>query len=442
MPSSEPFPDSPSIDNLMARRTGSRRHVTIPGFAQLPNSKQLAICARLEQLENAPAVDGDALHARLLSLASVSVAATSLPSPSPSSPSTVPTSPPDLEAETERDRLLEVQARNRLELDGCPPCYPANPSFLVQDPPKSHSGIISYWEAFPSSEGGVLHAQWEDWQKFRNFQQRTRQHYAQHQIFSQFTDAVRKRMRRHHLPEDVHLHPDPGQQNQLDTWVEFQNYHLHMHEQLEGEAQVEMSNLRNAQRSKDAAISEDEHAASCVNGYRVRLESAIQRMELHEQLLLPWIEQRRMEKVNAQSTTEDDAGSYDDQPDTIRRTPQPDTGKRTSKVRSVLNPVRSAVSKPTRRKRSLRSQRSEILREIENPADESSTSLSNTPEVPDLRVFQAANKQKCASTPIDPVSQDKATEACAGSKNITVEVHTPGTIKDCYNAMWTGVKEA
>ena len=79
----------------------------------------------------------------------------------------------------ERDRLLEEQARKRLEQDGCPPCYPAGPSFLVGDPTEQYKKIISYWKAFPSSEGGELCAQWKDWQKFRCFQERNRLHYAQ-----------------------------------------------------------------------------------------------------------------------------------------------------------------------------------------------------------------------------------------------------------------------
>ncbi|KAL8936359.1 MAG: hypothetical protein Q9211_004226 [Gyalolechia sp. 1 TL-2023] len=422
-------PDSPPIDDLIARRTGSRRHVTIPGFTRLPRSKQLAICARLKQIDDAPAVDGHALHARLLSLSSALVTATPLPPLPPSSPSTAPTSPPDLEAEMERDRLLEELARKRLEQDGCPPCYPANPSFLLQDPPQSHSGIIAYWKAFPTSEGGVLCAQWEDWHIFRKFQERSRLYFAQKKSFSQFTDAVRDRRQRHHLPEDVDPQPDPGQQSRQETWVEFQNYHLHMQEQLENERQVETDNLHTAQISKDEAPSEYEHATSCLNGHRVRLESATQRMELHERLLLPWIEQRRMQNIA------DGLGSRDDQFDMIRRIPEPGIRKRTSKVRSVLNPVRSAVSKPTPRKPTRRSQRSGLSPGVVRRAYASSTT-SITSRVPDLR---ASNTREAREIKWGSKSMERANDKAHLRPLTQPRKRIP---ENGYHAERTGIKEA
>lgn len=99
-------------------------------------------------------------------------------SPPPSSLSTAPTSPLDPKEEEERDRLLKEQARQCLEQGGCPPCYPADPSFLVYNPPAQYRGIISYWETLVSSEAGLLCAQWKDWRTFRAFQKQNRQHYA------------------------------------------------------------------------------------------------------------------------------------------------------------------------------------------------------------------------------------------------------------------------
>lgn len=106
-------------------------------------------------------------------------------------------------------------------------------------------------------------------------------------------NAVRERRRRHNLTGDV---------CRLETWVEFQNYHLHMQEQLEGRVQVEAENLRAA---------EAEGVAASVEAYTVRSASATRKARSHEELLLPWVEQRRIEMVAVQPATVDDAGGHD-----------------------------------------------------------------------------------------------------------------------------------
>ncbi|KAI9680580.1 MAG: hypothetical protein M1817_004020 [Caeruleum heppii] len=424
-PSSEDFTsDSSSIDDLIARRTGSHRLVTIPDFAHLSKSKQIAICARLQQLQDAPAVDADALHVRLRSLSSKSDAPTMLPSLPRSSPSTAPTSPPDLEEERQRDRLLEGQARKRLEQDGCPPCYPASPSFPAPDPPEPDSRIMSHWKTFPFSEGGVLCAQWKDWQIFRRFQERNRQHYAQQGRFIQFTDAVRERRRRHYLLGDVRLHPDPAQQNQLETWIEFQNYHLHTLEQLEKRAQVEAANLHNALSSKGAVASEVERAAMCAQAYRVRLASATERVESHKQLVLPWIEQQRLEMAASQITTIDHTGGHDDRIDTTRRTPIPGNRKRSSKARSILDPVRSAVSKPTPQKRSLRSQGLGASRNTGNPVSNPRTPQSDTGQTLNLRTGKPQGARQ--NTSLRPFRLQKVIKPAKRETNLRQRANSKG----------------
>ena len=313
----------------------------------------------------------------------------------------------------ERDRLLEEQARKRLEQDGCPPCYPAGPSFLVGDPTEQYKKIISYWKAFPSSEGGELCAQWKDWQKFRCFQERNRLHYAQRGKFAQFINVVRERRRRHYLPEDVRMHSDPRQQSQLETWVEFLDYHLHTLEELEKRVHAEDENLGTTlKRSEGAVVSEAEHGETCVEAYRIRLASTTRKVKLHKELLLPWIEQVHIGMVAAQSATADDTGGHDYQIGTIRRTLVPGTRKRKLKVRSVVDPVRSAISKPAPRKCSLQSQPSEVSWKAGKSALDPRNSQSNTSWMPRLRATKPQRTRENA--PLRPFRPQKVTKTVKG----------------------------
>lgn len=49
----------------------------------------------------------------------------------------------------------------------------------------------------------------------------------------------------------------------------------------------------------------------------MRFASARSKLKLHREILLQWIEQQRMVMVAAQSTSGDDAGSHNDQINTI-----------------------------------------------------------------------------------------------------------------------------
>ncbi|KAI4226693.1 MAG: hypothetical protein LQ349_006834 [Xanthoria aureola] len=221
-----------------------------------------------DQLQDAPAVDSDALRARLQSLSSISAISSSPPPLSPSSSSTTSTTAPNPGKEMERDRFLETQARQQLEQDGCPLYYPAGSLFPVQYPPDQYKKIISYWVDHPRTEGGVFCAQWDDWQRFRSFQERNRHYYKQRGGFARFMTAVRERRRRHHLSEDVRLNCHREQQTPLETWLEFQNYHVHTHEEFGRRAQIEAANLRTAQVTLDGATaSEAERAALNVKAH-------------------------------------------------------------------------------------------------------------------------------------------------------------------------------
>ena len=266
--------------------------------------------------------------------------------------------------------------------------------------PEEYREIISYWDTFPSSEGGALCAQWEDWSKFRTFQGKNRRYYTQR--FAQFTKKVRERRRRHNLPEDICLRFNPQEQTRLENWVEFQDYHLHVHEDLEKKVEAESKDLEAATEKLQGAVdSEFELATKCEEACNVRLASAIQKMESHEKLLLPWIERQRMKMITTQFATTDNING-------IQREPTPRTRNRTPKVRSVLNPVRSAVSKPDLRKPSLRNRRPELSPRPEESTFDSKTSQSNTTQTRHLRRQEPQKTRR--SAPFRPVHSQKVTK--------------------------------
>lgn len=78
----------------------------------------------------------------------------------------------------------------------------------------------------------MLRAQLSDWQKFRAFQGRVRRYYRQ-RPFNEIVDKVCERQRRHKVGGDVHLQVDVEQQGRLEKWMEFQDYHLQLHDGLE-----------------------------------------------------------------------------------------------------------------------------------------------------------------------------------------------------------------
>lgn len=51
--------------------------------------------------------------------------------------------------------------------------------------------------------------------------------------FNEFVDKVCERQRRHKVGGDVHLQFDVEQQSRLENWMEFQDYHLQLHEGFE-----------------------------------------------------------------------------------------------------------------------------------------------------------------------------------------------------------------
>lgn len=334
-------------------------------------------------------------------------------SPRRSPPRTpTPTPPPDLESCIEEDRLLEEQARRYLEEEGCPPCYPVDPGFSLEDPPAQYKDILSYWEFFSLLHGGPLCAQQKDWRRFRKLQEDNRRHYQSGpKTFADFEDAVLKRQRRHRLEGDISLHPEPSQQSRLENWIEFRDCHLQIRDRCEKEIQTERENLA-AARSKwkdaNANASNARRAAQRVEGLQVRLACAESKLKLHD-IMQRWIEQWRVKMAAEEPTTGDDTARHNIQINTIRRTLPTKNRKREPKARSVISPVQPGVSKRSLGKRILRRQRPDVRQNAENIPTDSESHLNDMLQTPDAR----ENKPKRAEqiSPLRPFRPQKVTKA-------------------------------
>lgn len=353
----------------------------------------------------------------------------------PRSPlSTAPTTPPpDLEADREKCYLLEEHAREDLEKDGCPPCYPTDPTFLLQDPSAQYIKIKSYWEVSPMAEGGIFCAQRKDWKAFRRFQERNRRHYLQRKTFAELETKIHERRRKYKLEGDVYLHPDPMQQSRLENWIEFQDYHLQIHEELEKKVQSERECLDITRtKSKDADSFEAGHVALCMEAYEVRFASAASKMKSHEDILLQWIEQQRIMMIVTQAASCDYTGNYNDQKDTIRTEPTSYNQKKKTKARSLLSPVQSGVSKHAPQKRSPSRQKSGLLREAENVLTDSGV-IQSMLRTPKLRKCKSRSVK--GNTPLLPFNPQKVTKTArkaSGSKqpaDINVNLHLTSRLR-------------
>ncbi len=203
------------------------------------------------------------------------------------------TPPPDDEEDDEECRMHETQARQDLESDGCPPCYPPHLDVPLRNPPEEYRQIVEYWQSFSSTGDVVLCAQRSDWRGFRESQRGLRYPY-QNKPFSMFVDDVRERRRRHRLDDNVELLPDPQQQSREQTWVEFQDYHLRLHESQRKKRDGLQKDLDDAQMGTGLTDREGaERAAQHERATQQRLEFAERTLRWHE-VMLWWIEQRRL----------------------------------------------------------------------------------------------------------------------------------------------------
>ncbi|KAI9781670.1 MAG: hypothetical protein M1816_002227 [Peltula sp. TS41687] len=323
------------IDDLAARTTfkdyGDIRIVAIPGFSTLSESERAAVWNRRQQREMATPLDANALTSRLREI----------------------TPPLDEEEENKESRVFEAQAREELESENCPPCYPAYLDVPLQNPPEKYQAIISYWKSFQGIYEVVLRAQLSDWRKFRYFQRRIRAYYR-NQSFSSFVDKVRERRKRHGVGGVVRLLLDPKQQSPLENWMEFQNYHLQRLENFEKERdklrkELDEKELDDAWKKVEVT----ERAAWDAETVRRLLKTTERDVERHK-VLLQWIEQERQTMDTGHSTpTEENHDGRDTAPKAVRRAPTPDRRTRRAQPSMVLGKVRITKAQSTQKPKAL-----------------------------------------------------------------------------------------
>jgi len=225
----------------------------------------------------------------------------------------------------------------------------------------------------------VLCAQLSDWERFRVFQRKTRQYYR-HNPFSDLEKKVRERRRRHQLGGDVRLRFNFGQQSRLENWIEFQNYHLHIHEGLEKERDDLKEELDVARKKVEGADAAD---------LEQMLEAAEWRLGRHKNLLW-WVEQERMviDAVHPPSVE----GDHDDQDGALKAVRRPsEFNHRKRQPHAVLGEVR--ISKPKPRKRNMQ-RRKRKAPEAEPTIEASGPPRSSVPRNPDSRESKPQSTKK------------------------------------------------
>jgi len=276
------------------------------------------------------------------------------------------TPPLDEEVEDNNSRLIEAKARKSLENEGCPPCYPIYLEIPVRDPPEKYQAIIFYWKSFPGTGDVVLQAQLSDWKRFREFQKAVRRYYR-HRNFSEFVDQVRERRRRHGLGGNVCMRFDL-EQSRLETWFEFQDWHLQHLKGFEKNRDELRKALDNARKeAKGTGAVEDAEA------YQQDLEYAEMELERHN-TLLRWTEQERLTMGTGYPTPleEDDREDRDAAPKAVQSASPITRRKKQPEAPTVLGLVR--VSKAKRRKRNTPHQKRKT------PESESAIKHLDTPE--------------------------------------------------------------
>ncbi|KAK2591995.1 hypothetical protein QQS21_010298 [Conoideocrella luteorostrata] len=101
----------------------------------------------------------------------------------------------------------------------------------------------------------------------------------------------------HNLKGGTRPLPNARQQNQIENWVEFQNYHLHIYEGYPKKIKDQKRQLDEVLEVSGHAAFEDSHdEARKVEIYKGIVESTERHLE-QDETLLRWIEQQRVEMV-------------------------------------------------------------------------------------------------------------------------------------------------
>lgn len=393
--------ESMSIGDMVARRTvvdyGECSFVTLPGWTDLPEAERKAklgaVCRLLQQQPLQSALDVEALDTALRDFSRYS------PTPSTTPP------PPTREEEIEDARSSEERARKALVEDGCPPCYPTDLEPPLENIPEQYNGIVSYWQYVQANEDLVLCTQLQDWAKFRNYQGRVRQYHRRRKTFADFLEKVRDRRRRYGLKGDICLQLNSRQQSRLETWIEFQNNHLEIHDGLEKEIKDDGKELDAARKKLETGASALTDAQD-VESFKHRVGYTERRLRQHE-ILLRWIEEQRVAfaadqalSVDTSVTQDDGSQAKEDKPSATPRSPAPARRKRGKNTCSVLGPIRSAISKNQSQKRSnLRPPKRDVPQSAEKATGESNAPRCSQ-RIRDLRGNKPQHGKE--STPLRP----------------------------------------
>ncbi|KAK0889052.1 hypothetical protein LTR02_015767 [Friedmanniomyces endolithicus] len=269
-------PSDSFIDALAARATIQEDDdigfISIPGIEAVHEYQRIAVFKKAEQQLVSSHLDANALRSRLQSI-----------------------TPPPLigEERDEESRLLEAQARQDLESEGCAPCYPAHLEVPVRHPPEKYRQIIEYWQSLRSTDDVVLCAQRSDWRKFRHYQRLQRQYYRK-KPFGLLEAEICERRQRNGLDGDVQLLPDTRQQSRQQDWIEFQDFHLEFWERKTKDRQKLRDQLEEARKiAGDRGVEGSGRAARDVIGIPQILEYADSILRWHD-VLLQWTERQRV----------------------------------------------------------------------------------------------------------------------------------------------------
>lgn len=214
----------------------------------------------------------------------------------------------------------------------------------------------------------MLTAQLFNWRLFCKFQDQVRQYYLKRGTFPDFVEEVRDRRRRHGLEVDMCLLADPKQQSRLENWIEFQNYHLMLHERIEIEENDKREERDAARKELEKSGLEDAEELDFLKG---KTNCSQHKVEEHAKML-EWIEQQRKAMVAEQAASVH-APKYRERSSipTLRG-----GRKRNQKCRSPLGPVRSAV---------LKSPKQNALRSSKRNESQPAKNTTANPNIPHRR---------------------------------------------------------
>ena len=201
-----------------------------------------------------------------------------------------------------------------------------------------------------------------------------RRKYGQ-QHFDKYLERVRERRQKHNLNGEVRFLWEPKQQDQVQTWMEFQNYHICGLEILENELGETMQHLIKGREKAAAGTGHNDFAVQNVTNLEVRLGVDHRYVEKH-MVLLRWIEQIRKEMVTkqAEAAREDQNGKSEP----VRRTSTRLNRTNRPAAPAVLGTIRVSKPKPKIRRTCTRTPRAFKLETVVQ--DSASMSRNSAPQ--------------------------------------------------------------